>query len=85
MLQDNNYPTYVVTKKDIVKSGIREMEPVYFGEDIGSLVLEVGYFINFNNNDIEDPFSVILSLSQEDLDDPRVDLSIKEMLKGIFK
>ena len=81
MLQDNVYPTYVITKKDIVKSGIREMEPVYFGEDIGSLVLEVGYFINFNNNNIEDPFSIILSLSQEDLDDPRVDLSIKEMLK----
>ena len=81
LLQDNDYPTYVITKKDIVKSGIREMEPVYFGEEIGSLVLEVGYFINFDNNNVEDPFSVILSLSQEDLDDPRVDLSIKEMLK----
>ena len=81
MLQDNNYPTYVITKKEIADSGIKNMRPVYSGENIGCLVLEVGYFINFNNNNVEDPFSVILSLSEEDLDDPRVDLSIRKMLK----
>lgn len=81
MLQDNNYSTYVITKKEIADSGIKNMRPVYSGENIGCLVLEVGYFINFNNNNVEDPFSVILSLSEEDLDDPRVDLSIRKMLK----
>lgn len=81
MLEDNDYPTYAITKKELAGSGIKNMRPVYSGENIGCLVLEVGYFINFNNNNVEDPFSVILSLSQEDLDDPRVDLSIRKMLK----
>ena len=49
LLSDNEYPTYAITKKEITESGIRKMKQVHSGEEIGCVVLELGYFIDFKN------------------------------------
>ena len=44
-------------------------------------MLEVGYFIDFEDKKIQDPLSVMLSLSEKDLEDERVQMCIDEMLE----
>lgn len=85
LLSDNIYPTYVVTKPEIRELGLRTKQQTRLGEEIGCVVLELGYFIDFNNKKIEDPLSVVLSLSNSDLDDERVKKSVEEMLKEIWE
>lgn len=81
LLSDNDYPTYAITKKEITKTGIKKMKRVRRGEEIGCVVLELGYFIDFENKKIEDPLSVVLTLSDEEKQDERVRISIDEMLE----
>ena len=81
LLSDNEYPTYAITKKEITESGIRKMKQVHSGEEIGCVVLELGYFIDFKNKKLEDPLSVTLSLTESEKQDERIGISIKRMLE----
>lgn len=81
LLSDNDYPTYAITKKELSETGIKKMKRVRRGEEVGCVVLELGYFIDFENKKIEDPLSVVLSLSDEEKQDERVSISINEMLE----
>ena len=81
LLSDNKYPTYAITKKEITGSGIKNMKQVHPGEEIGCVVLEVGYFIDFENKALEDPLSVALSLTEAEKQDERVHISVDSMLK----
>lgn len=81
LLSDNDYPTYAITKKELSETGIKKMKRVRRGEEVGCVVLELGYFIDFENKKIEDPLSVALSLSDEEKQDERVRISIDEMLE----
>lgn len=51
------------------------------GEEIGCVVLELGYFIDYGQKSIQDPLSVALSLTDEEKLDERVMISINEMLE----
>lgn len=51
------------------------------GEEIGCVVLELGYFIDYGQKSIQDPLSVALSLTDEEKQDERVMISINEMLE----
>lgn len=81
LLSDNDYPTYAITKKELSETGIKKMKRVRRGEEVGCVVLELGYFIDFENKKIEDPLSVVLTLSDEEKQDERVRISIDEMLE----
>jgi hypothetical protein len=81
LLSDNEYPTYAITKREIAESGIKKMKEVHPGEKVGCVVLELGYFIDFKNNTLEDPMSVALSFSETEKQDERINISIDEMLK----
>ena len=81
LLSDNDYPTYAITKKEIATIGIRKMKQVYPGEEIGCVVLELGYFVDFENKGTEDPLSVALSITEIEKQDERVSISIREMLE----
>jgi hypothetical protein len=81
LLSDNEYPTYAVTKKELSATGIKGMKKVRQGEEIGCVVLELGYFIGYKKKFTEDPLSVVLSLTDEEKQDERVMISIKEMLE----
>ena len=80
LLSDNIYPTYAVTKKALKASGVKEEKQVNALEEIGCVVLELGYFIDFSGKGLQDPLSVVLSLTGEEQDE-RVDISINEMLE----
>ena len=78
LLSDNVYPTYAVTKKELKASGVKEEKQASELEEIGCAVLELGYFIDFLGKGLQDPLSVVLSLTREE---QRVDISINEMLE----
>lgn len=82
LLSDNEYPTYAITKKEIRGSGIREKRQVKIGDDIGCVVLELGYFIDFEGKKIEDPLSLVLSLTDEEVKDERISISIEKMMEN---
>ena len=81
LLSDNEFPTYAITKKEIVNTGVRKMKQVRCGEEIGCVVLEWGYFIDFNNMALEDPMSVALSITEVEKQEERVNISINEMME----
>ena len=81
LLSDNEYPTYAITKKEIAGVGVRKMKQTHPGEEIGCVVLELGYFINFMSKAIEDPMSVALSLTEAEKQEERVNISINQMLE----
>ncbi len=47
LLSDNVYPTYAVTKKELKDSAVKVEKQVSELEEIGCVVLELGYFIDF--------------------------------------
>lgn len=81
MISDNRYPTYCVTKNEIGQSKIRTRKIALLESETCCEVLEVGYFIDFQNKKIQDPFSIWLSLSDEEKADDRVQICIDEMLE----
>ncbi len=81
LLSDNEYPTYAVTKKELKDSGVKTARQVRMSEEIGCIVLELGYFIEFGGKGIQDPLSVMLSMTREEQEDERINISIHEMLE----
>ena len=81
MLSDNHYPTYAITKKELNDVQIKSLRQISRGEEIGCEVLELGYFIEFNGKEVQDPLSALLSLSEEDMKDERVQICVDEMLE----
>lgn len=81
MLSDNEYPTYAVTKSELKETNIKQIRKISVEEEIGCEVLELGYFIEYNEKMVQDPLSVMLSLSPQDLADERVQICIEEMLE----
>lgn len=81
LLSDNKYPTYAVTKKELKDSGVRTARQVRMSEEIGCVVLELGYFIEFDGKEMQDPLSVMLSMTKEEKEDERINISINEMLE----
>ena len=79
-LSDNAYPTYAVTKKKLKASGVKMEKQASVSEDIGCVVLELGYFIDFFGKGLQDPLSVALSLTREEQEE-RVKISVNEMLE----
>lgn len=63
MLSDNAYPTYAVVKNELKETKIKQLRQISGGEEIGCEVLELGYFIEYNGKMVQDPFSLILSLT----------------------
>ena len=57
------------------------MNKIRRGEKIGCAVLEVGYFIEYKQKTIQDPLSVVLSITNEEKQEERVVLSVNEMLE----
>ncbi len=57
------------------------MRQISIGEEIGCEVLKLGYFIEYNGKMVQDPLSVTLSLSAEELEDERAQICIEEMLE----
>lgn len=81
MLADNLYPTYAITKKDFKEFNPKKFRKVSLGEEKGSVVLELGYFIDYMEKGIQDPLSVWMCISDKEKEDERIEMSIDEMLE----
>ena len=81
LLSDNPYPTYAVTKKEISDLRIKDARQVQLTDDVGCVVLELGYFIDFDGKGTQDPLSVAMSITAAEREDERVGISIDEMLE----
>lgn len=81
LISDNLYPTYGITKKELKETALKGYRQIGTGEDMGCEVLELGYFIGFNGKQIQDPLSVLLSMSDKDMEDERVQQCVEEMLE----
>lgn len=82
MLDEGAYPVFAVTKKDLSKLHITEKDLSPAGKDPSCIVQEVGYMIRFANGSTVDPLTTSLSISEEDVADPRVSKAIDEMLEA---
>ena len=76
LLSDNGYPIYAVTKKELKDSGVKVEKQVSELEEIGCVVLELGYFIDFLGKGFQDLLSVIMSLTGEEQEEEWVDILI---------
>ena len=81
LLSAPEYPIYAITKKEIIGSQIRDRQQISERDEVGCVVLELGYFIDYEGKQVEDPLSVALSLTDEELRDERIRISTKEMLE----
>ncbi|MCR4950199.1 MAG: hypothetical protein K6A40_02620 [Solobacterium sp.] len=81
MLESEQVPVYAVQKKDIASLDIIRSKISSAGETPGCIVHETGYQIDFEDGKAMDPLSVVLSLSSEEKEDPRISLAIDEMLE----
>lgn len=79
LLDESNIPTYAITKGEL--SGTDLSAVVVAGESPKCVVYELGYFINFNGLNVEDPYSVLLGLNAEEKEDDRLIISINEAIK----
>ena len=80
LLSDNEYPTYAITKKEITESGIRKMKQVHSGEEIGCVVLELGYFIDFKNKKLHITKSYQYINGEDIITDPKTEKSRRDVV-----
>ena len=81
MISDNNYPTYVIPKKEMRSVDIKKKQVSAQFDNVGCAVQEVGYIVDFNRGKDIDPLSLVLSLADEEKEDERIEISIREMLE----
>ncbi|SEG04987.1 hypothetical protein [Lachnospira multipara] len=81
MISDNKYPTYVVAKKDIKDLALKDRLVDIKKDEPGCIIQEVGYVVSFGKGDAIDPLSLLLSLSDNEKADERIEISIREMLE----
>lgn len=81
MISDNKYPTYVVAKKDIKKLALKDRLVDIKIDEPGCIIQEVGYVASFGKGGAIDPLSLLLSLTDDEKADERIEISIREMLE----
>ena len=81
MLEDDPAPTYAVEKVNLQALDAKAWKQVPANEQPMSSVHEVGYLLPFENHNAVDPLSLTLMLTDEEKADPRVELSVNEMLE----
>ena len=81
MLADNPYPTVAFEKtqmKELNPTAWKQVPPM---EQPVCIAHEVGYILPFGGHNAIDPLSITLILTDEDRADPRIEISLAEMLK----
>lgn len=81
LLEDNTYPTYAITKKDLNRLQLHKKKCVPHGEVPGCVIQELGYMMPFEEKKSVDPLTVALLLGQQQENEPRVGIAIDKMLE----
>lgn len=83
LLGEDACVTYAVRKDQIGTLGLEEIRKVPCNEDAACIVQEVGYTLPFGENTAVDPLSLVMMLTKDELEDPRVELCVNEMLEEL--
>lgn len=81
LLNDNQYRTYAVGKREIGQLEIEKKDIVVSGERPECIIQELGYIISFGDGKAIDPLSAALLLTESDKQDERVEVAVDEMLE----
>lgn len=84
MLADNSFGTYAIAKTAIKDFHPENLPQVPYGEQPASVIQVMGYVCLYEGSDgpIIDPLSAVLSLSGEELEDPRIEGAVKEIMEA---
>lgn len=82
MLDDNPYPIYAIHKKEIGEL-LKQNEQIRLQDGMpGCILQEVGYMIEFGDGKAVDPLSLSLMITDYELEDPRIEKAVDEMLEA---
>lgn len=81
MLDEEDYPVYAITKKDVKNINLSNDQLALAGETPRCVIQKLGYWICYGDGKAVDPLTVALSISEEEKTDPRISLAIDEMLE----
>ena len=81
LLGEGEYPIFAITKKDLAAVDVSVEKRAPAGETPRCLIQELGYRIVFADGVAVDPLTVVLSLNETELSDPRVSIAVSEMLE----
>jgi len=81
MLNDNFYKVYAVDRARAAELFLEDKACVPGGEVPAEVITVMQYVIPFRDRKMIDPLSIVLMLSEEDREDPRVEMAVDEMIK----
>jgi len=81
LLSEPDYPTFAVSKKAMSSLKITKTMLAVAGDRPACILQETGYHIDFGAGKAIDPLSLVLSLRDEEKEDPRISLAVDEMLE----
>lgn len=81
MLADDSYPTVAFEKAQMKELNTAAWKQVPLMEQPACIAHEIGYILPFDRRRAIDPLSITLMLTDEDKADPRVEMSMSEMLE----
>lgn len=81
MLNDNPYPSFAFEKAQIKELDTKNWKRIPIREQPECVAHEVGYILPFGGQHAVDPLSVALMLTEEEQNDPRVQIAVEEMLE----
>jgi len=84
MLEDIGPLTIAVRKREVKDLRLSD-SAVKYGENPKCVIQEIGYITAYGDGTVLDPVSVSMLITKQDLEDPRVEKAINEMIKGELK
>ena len=84
MLADNPYPTYAVPKNAAKGLELSKMPLIPVDENPNMVLHVLRYDLEYRNSAAIDPLTAILSLTDEEKSDPRIESAIEEILEDCF-
>lgn len=83
MLADNAYATYAIAKQELKKLQPERLPQVPEGELPTAVIQVMGYIYDYkgDNEFVIDPLSAVLTLNQEDMNEPRIERAVQEVME----
>lgn len=81
LLDEGEFPIFAITKKDLAAVDVSADKRSPAGEMPQCVIQELGYRIVFEDGAAVDPLTVVLSINETELSDPRISMAVSEMLE----
>jgi len=82
-LEESRVSTYAICKAYIGALQLNRIQEVPANEEPNYIIQELGYYLPFKDEKAIDPLSLSLTITKEELADPRVEMCINEMLEEL--